>query len=267
MTFPLRARDESAARWDDLVAELDCWAQVGRRAKLWWRDDDAAAETAALTRLLSLPGDAPLALAVIPAFAEPSLFRLCESAPRVFFLQHGWRHENRAAAGEKKSEFPADRPPALVSSEIARGRDRLLFLFGERALKVFVPPWNRFAKSLLPFLRGCGIAAISAFGPGRGALCGLSQENTHLDLVAWQGGRGFIGEEAALSALCAFLEQRRRSGREDAIGILTHHLLHTADTDAFLARLLPLLRLHRGARWLSPKELFAPAAAGMRGVG
>src|SRR4029450_2060394 len=79
-----RRRDRGAAdrgagarmtSWPDLDAELDAWAKAGRRAPLWWRDDDAARTTPALERLLALHArhGVPLALAVIPGRAEPSL--------------------------------------------------------------------------------------------------------------------------------------------------------------------------------------------------
>ncbi len=255
MIFSPRALD-----WDGLVAELDLWAASGLEARLWWRDDDATAATPALERLLRLARELPLALGVIPALAEPSLLRVCERAPSLFFLQHGWRHENRAGAGEKKSEFPPSRAPAIVSEEIAEGRARLAGLFGERALAVFVPPWNRLDSAFLPLLPSCGLAALSAFGARRGA-SGLVERNTHVDLLAWGGERGFIGEKRALGLLVAHLEARRRREEEGATGILTHHRVQTPQAERFLDRLFAVTRAHRGARWLAASEVFAPSAA------
>lgn len=254
------AQTEAPADWEDLVAELDLWGRSGRKATLWWRDDDATEPTPALERFVSLADGLPLALAVIPAFAEPSLSGYCERAPALFILQHGWRHENRAGAGEKKSEFPANRSAGEVSSEFAEGRERLRALFGERALAVFVPPWNRCDSAFLPVLRSCGLAALSRFGARRGAP-GFVEENTHLDLVAWRQGRGFIGAEAALGRLVFHLEARRRGEERGAVGILTHHLLATGETLDFLARLLAVTRAHKAARWLAAPEVFAPSDA------
>ena len=61
--------------WTDLTRELDRWADSGRPATFWWRDDDALTVTPALDRLLGLARDhqAPLALAVVPAGATAAL--------------------------------------------------------------------------------------------------------------------------------------------------------------------------------------------------
>src|SRR5437879_1194895 len=140
------------AEWPDLVAELDRWGEAGQVASLWWRDDDAVAATPELHSLVRLAGEAPLALAVIPADLDPDLPAFLQAMPRVAVLQHGWRHVNHAAIGAKKSEYPATRNTAAVAAELAAGRDRLAACFGAQALPVFVPPWNRFAAEFVPFL-------------------------------------------------------------------------------------------------------------------
>src|SRR5690606_37909844 len=134
------------AAWQALGAELAAWQEAGRVAGIWWRDDDAVAPGAALDRLLDLATrhQAGLALAVIPAQAEPALARrLAEHPARTAVLQHGYAHTDHAPDGAKKCELvaPATRPAIL--EELARGRDRLGALFGDRLLPVMVPPWNR----------------------------------------------------------------------------------------------------------------------------
>ena len=53
------------AEWGDLARELDAWAADGRRATLWWRDDDAAHAGPEL--------DGPrLAAAIAAALAAPA---------------------------------------------------------------------------------------------------------------------------------------------------------------------------------------------------
>ncbi len=92
----------ASAQWTDLASELDRWGEEGRMATLWWRDDDAVAPSRRLDDLLAIAGEVPVALAVIPALAQPALAaRLCrpaQSAVRV--LQHGWRHHNHAEGGK-----------------------------------------------------------------------------------------------------------------------------------------------------------------------
>lgn len=225
---------------------------------LWWRDDDAIEPTPRLERLIALAAEMPLALAVIPALARPELAEALADLPRVAVLQHGWQHANRGKHG-KKSEYPEGRAAAAVAAEIGAGRARLNVLFGRRALPIFVPPWNRLASEFLPLLPAAGIAALSAIPPRQSTAMprGLARIDVHLDLVAWAGARGFIGETAALGALIRCL-QARRCGAEAAdrpVGILTHHLVMDGATVAFLERLIALTGAHRAARWAAVTDL------------
>jgi hypothetical protein len=254
----------ATASWSDLANEFDCWGAEGRIAALWWRDDDAAAPCERLDRLLAIAGAAPLSLAVVPALAEAALAARLARSPLVRVLQHGWRHADRASRS-KKSEFPAARPAPSVAADLTAGRARLRALFGDRALAVLAPPWNRFAAAFLPLLAGCGIAAISQVNPRAAAWPApdVFAANVHVDLVAWKAGRGFIGEAAALGGLVGHLRARRR-GMADAAeptGILTHHLVHDHRTDDFLLRLTALTAAHRATRWLDGGEVFAPGLA------
>jgi peptidoglycan/xylan/chitin deacetylase (PgdA/CDA1 family) len=250
--------DKTAADWSDLVAELDRWAGAGRAATLWWRDDDAVAATPQLDRLLRLAVGIPLALAVIPALAAPGLAEALAGTPDVAVLQHGWRHASHARHG-KNSEYPASRPAAEVARELAAGRERLARLFGVRALPVFVPPWNRFAEQFLPLLPEAGIAAISAT-PSR---CpahvppGLVAIDVHVDLVAWRGDRGFVGESAALGILVEQLRARRLGAAPTGqpIGLLTHHLVTDGPGAAFIEQLAAVAGAHKAVRWAAPAEL------------
>ena len=92
--------------WRDLERELGRWRDAGQGADFWWRDDDAAALSTPLARLLELSEQSgvPLALAVVPLEAAPELF----DGMRVSVLMHGTDHRNRARPGEKKTEFAAD---------------------------------------------------------------------------------------------------------------------------------------------------------------
>jgi hypothetical protein len=257
-----------AAGWPDVVDELDRWKNAERVATLWWRDDDAVAPSARLDRLVTIAGKVPIALAVIPAEAEPELVvwlsRSARSAagPSLVVLQHGWRHSNHSDGG-KKSEFPAERSCEEVTFDLTAGRRRLTQLFGTRALPVLVPPWNRFDDCFLPLLRDCGINAISRVKPRHAAspVPGLIEANIHVDLVAWAGDRSFIGEGAALGSLVGHLRARRLGSAcaGEPTGILTHHLVQDAATDAFLRRLVVVTGAHAAAHWLDATKVFVPA--------
>ncbi|HTW53747.1 MAG TPA: polysaccharide deacetylase family protein [Stellaceae bacterium] len=267
MTYLPRVAAAKSAEWIDLVDELDRWEEARLVAQLWWRDDDAAVPTPALDRLLTLAGPAPLALAVIPADAKPSLAAALGFHPQVSVLHHGWCHANRAAAtspGGKKSEYPAERHPVDVADELDEGRKQLRALFGSRALGVFVPPWNRFAERFVPLLKEAGFVAISQIAPRktpapRGVSRGIAAIDVHLDVVDWHEGRGFVGDAPALGRLVGALEEERRAAqRRDklaAVGLLTHHLVMDNATEDFIARLGELVATHAAALWVDIREL------------
>jgi hypothetical protein len=244
--------------WAALEAELDIWQSAGRTASFWWRDDDAIADTPALDRLLRLAGDIPIAIAVIPARAEPTLAERLASASTVTVLQHGWRHTNHAPPGERKSEFGEHRPLSQRLHDLRLGHERLQSLFGSRALGVLVPPWNRMAPDLVPRLPEIGIAGLSVAGAGSAGVSGLQTVNVHADLVDWHGSRGFIGETAALGLLLRHLRGRFLGtvDAEEPTGILTHHLVQDGATERFLRRLTATVRRHAGAGFMPIPKLF-----------
>lgn len=243
--------------WPDLVEELDRWGESGRHATLWWRDDDAVTATPCLTDLLSLAERIPLALAVIPAGADPGLAAALADRPDIAVLQHGWRHANHGGDG-KKSEFPERRRPSDVAAELTAGRARLAVLFGPLARPVLVPPWNRFPAAFEPRLVPAGLVALSQMAPRRETPRSIAAVDVHVDVVAWGAGRRFIGDSAALGGLVAHLRSRRL-GEADAAtptGILTHHLVMDRATAEFLRRLVDLVRTHHAARWVGAAEIF-----------
>ena len=119
-----------------------------------------------------------------------------------------------------------------------------------------VPPWNRLPGRLVPLLKPAYVG-LSRYGDKktRGA---PKQINTHVDIIAWRGDRGFVGEEAALRMTVSHLAMRRR-GEGDAAeptGILTQHAVHDEAAWRFLERLFAFTR-EAGARWRGVADLFA----------
>ncbi|MEP7083205.1 MAG: polysaccharide deacetylase family protein [Betaproteobacteria bacterium] len=246
--------------WQLLAEELSRWRDAGRVAEFWWRDDDATGPTPALNRLTALAADArvPLGLAVIPDGAEAALFEGLGAGIEV--LQHGVDHRNRAVAGEKAAEYPSTEPRASALHRLASGRARLRELAGDRLLPVLVPPWNRFSETLVPDLPGLGFRGFSAFGPrsAQQPAAGLCQVNTHVDLIAWKRGRGFIGEERALAEAVEHLAARRTATVDpvEPTGWLTHHAVHDEPVWSFLAQLFEKTSDRPGVRWLRPTDAF-----------
>lgn len=236
--------------WGALDAEIRRRGDAGRPVEFWWRDDDAAVPSGEVERLLGLSRShrIPVALAVVPQQADADLFKLLHEQAVV--LQHGTDHRNRAAAGEKKTEYPGAEPAAAALARIAEGLKKLSGVSG--FIPVLAPPWNRMREDLLGKLPGIGIRGLSAYGAQqrREPAPGLRQVNTHVDIVAWRLGRRFVGEEQALSQAIQWL------AADGPIGWLTHHAVHDAAAWDFLERLFTV----RGVRWLSAAEAFSYTA-------
>ncbi|MGH6924061.1 MAG: polysaccharide deacetylase family protein [Propylenella sp.] len=241
-----------AAR-DRFVALLDQAAAKTRRISFWWRDDDAVTTTPDLEKLLALARRhaLPLALAVIPGDATDALVATLAAEPRVFVLQHGWRHQNHAPPHEKKMELGDHRPLAAVLEELGEGFARLGRMFPERFLPVLVPPWNRISRSVRNARHEIGLAGLSTFGP---APAEPHLVNTHLDIIDWQA-RGPLPRAEAYARLCEEVERRLRDDPEP-LGVLTHHLVHQEPSRRFLEELFSLTARHKAAAWPSIPELF-----------
>jgi hypothetical protein len=238
--------------WSEFEDELARRRDAGRPVRFWWRDDDAGPVLPSLNQLLALAKDKhiPLSLAVVPEAAEPELFKLLHE--RVTVLQHGTDHRNRAAAGEKKTEYPAGEPVEAALARILDGLGRLRTFAGRKLFPVLAPPWNRVRQDLLKKLPAIGIRGVSGYGARESAepAPGLRQVNTHVDLVAWRQGRRFVGEAEALA-----LATKNLSG-EEPVGWLTHHAVHDAAAWNFLERLFTISDI----RWLSAMEAFSYTA-------
>lgn len=216
--------------------------------RLWWRDDDAGRDHPRLESLLAIARRraAPVALAVVPAWLERACAARILASPLADVLQHGVAHENHATAREKKIELGGSADPTGLRRALASTRARLADGFGDRALPVLVPPWNRITPGLVLMLPALGFAAVSTFGPRPTArpLPDLIQVNTHLDLIRWrEGGRPLDFAQAA-AALAALIQ----AGGAEPIGILSHHLVMDAAAFATLDRLLGVVQDHPRAR-------------------
>jgi hypothetical protein len=229
-----------ALAWDRFAEEV-----ARRKPVFWLRDDDAVSLTPALRRLLVLSQEnqVPVALAVIPDLAEPDLFERIGDAA---VLQHGCDHRNRAAAGEKKTEFPAHEGLSAALDRLRLAHERLVSMGGSKVLPVVAPPWNRMRRELAAALPRIGIQGVSSYGDEE-SIPGVTQVNTQVDIVAWRDGKRFIGDEEAVRLAMTFVL------RQAPIGWLTHHAVHDAAAWSFLARLFAL----RGPRWARAAELFS----------
>jgi hypothetical protein len=249
--------------WRPLTAELDLWRGQGLGARFWLRDDDAVAPGAALERLARLSERfvAPVLLAVIPMLAEPELVAFQRSAPSLLPCQHGAWHRSHAAAGQKNAEFGTGRDVGSALTEIAQGKARLDALFGDAALPVFVPPWNRIGSEIASRLPGLGFAGLSCFrGFALGGNGGPDLANTHLDIIDWSARTGRDAESLAVE-LATHLAREREilAGRETVFGVLLHHRDHDDMAWSGLETLLAIIAEHPAARFVDPQCLFPGA--------
>jgi len=251
--------------WRALESELDRWAQSGRAATLWWRDDDAVTATPQLDRLLQTArqpdgSPVPLCLAVIPAQADGTLAALAAANSHLSILQHGFAHRNHAPPEEKKAELGTHRPIQAMLDELAKGQQKMIAQFGDSFLPVLVPPWNRMAPAVRDGLSGIGLKHYSVYGPRP---AGESRAtNTHADIIDWYHGRGFVGEAAATGLITGHLAARRegRTDPAEPTGILTHHLAQDDAGWDFLTELVYRLSRQAGGRWLAGTAIFGQTA-------
>lgn len=245
-----------SAAWEAFLSELEAWAAAGKQADFWWRDDDAAAVTPALERLLALQqaSSVPLTLAVVPEKLTPILANRLADAKAVTAAQHGFGHHNRAEAGEKKCEFPASRRLEDRLRDLREGRTMLRRLIApERLRMMLVPPWNRMAPDMLPHLPALGFVAVSGFRLRQQywAAKGLVHLNTHVDPVDWRSGDSAKGNAGALFAARDTLRMMRLGTAPiQPVGLLSHHLRHDDAGWAFLAAFLERIAEHPAARWV-----------------
>lgn len=233
-------------------AALDSIAEGGKSVPVWLRDDDAAAPTHQLDRLIETLCGRGLAvnLAVIARYATPALAERLRGEDGASVSVHGSAHTNHSGAGEKSSEYGPSRGREDVLRELAQARARIRDLFGGKALAVFVPPWNRMEPAHHAALAQTGFAAISTFGPkGETAGAGLAALPTHVDIMDWRNRCG-LDAAAVDEALAGSLAHWMQAGGRAPIGLLTHHLVHDEAAWTCLEGLAQLLGGHAGARWI-----------------
>lgn len=243
--------------WRDLDCELEAWQRAGLTAGFWWRDDDATRPGPRLDRLLEAAGPVPIALAVIPEDAGEALAeRLAahnRDAGNMIVFQHGYAHVNHAPPADRKAEFGDHRPLEGMLDELARGRQALEALFGDAFEPVLTPPWNRVGDGVAGSLQKAGLRRLSRFGPRRPEE-GDRVVNTHIDIIDWRGGRGFLGERQALRAAVKHLTARRTGAidRDEPTGLLTHHRDHDEACWRFITKFAAAIDPHPAALWVSP---------------
>ncbi len=231
--------------WSPLTSELALWRHHELQLPIWWRDDDAIADTPDLQRLSQISNEVglPVHVAVIPDLITPTLAPAVTRTPHLIPIIHGWRHISHSPEGIKNAEFGHRRPQAKTELELSM--EGLKGSFGDQLVKLFVPPWNRISAELLPTLAAIGYRGVSTFGARntRFATPRLMQINTHIDPIFWRGHRGLVAPETLISGIVTTLRDRReaRTDSSEPLGLLTHHLVHDEDIWNFSGDVLRVL--------------------------
>lgn len=258
----MKARSLAREAWSWLGRELDRWRTRDRRARFWWRDDDAGETCERLDRLLALGARrrVPLALAAIPARVDSALAERLRDAEGIRVLQHGYAHLNHAPPGRLRLELGGDRADDAILADLQRGLTAMQAQFGGAFSAVLVPPWNRIDDALIGGLAGIGFRGLSTHKARRSArpAAGLLQVNTHLDPVHWRGNNDFIGVYPAVAILVQHLIAKRDGYRdaEEPTGILSHHLAMNGATWEFLDDLFEFLDAHPAAEFVGADEIW-----------
>lgn len=231
--------------WSPLTSELALWRRRDLPLPIWWRDDDAIADTPALGTLSQLANDVgvPVYVAVIPDPMTPSLPPAIQKDPHLIPIIHGWQHISHAPEGAKNAEFGHPRP--FAAAELKQAIEVLETGFGDQLIKLFVPPWNRISLDLLPVLAASGYRGVSTYGARSTtfAATNLMQINTHIDPIYWRGHRGLVASETLIEGIATTLRERRegRTEASEPLGLLTHHLVHDDDIWSFCGEVLRVL--------------------------
>lgn len=245
--------------WSLLEAELDEWQLAGRRLDFWLRDDDAVEATPQLDRLLRLcrQSGAHVLLAVIPGHAQQALAARLEPELLVHPCQHGLRHLNHAPREQKSAEFGSHRSLGAMLTDIDSGRSRMEALFPAYVRGVFVPPWNRIAPELVARLPQAGFDRLSAFRPlTNPGVDGLRMINPDIDIIDWKRGR-LVRPAPEIEAEIVARLRLLRFGAEprSSLGLLLHHLVHSAEAWRLLDELIPVFARHSAVDLADPARL------------
>jgi hypothetical protein len=168
---------------------------------------------------------------------------------------------NGAPPEAKKGEFTHGPLDQLI--ERAGRALELAAPLGARVLPVFVPPWNRIAPELVPYLPRLGYRGLSTFSDRgeREAAPGLVQVNTHVDPIAWRAGGGALDEATVFYQFARAIEARLAgtADPDEPIGLLTHHLVHDEAVWRVVESLLDRLSRTAKLSYVSAGEAFSLA--------
>jgi hypothetical protein len=165
-----------------------------------------------------------------------ALVEACAATPNLDLAIHGFRHENRAPAGQPSGEVNDGDTLDNISAEV----ETAIAAFARAGLTpdLFVPPWNNAHATLDAALVRHGLT-VSRYGELRAPRAQPPRLDAHLDIMRWKPEARFRGSVKFLMRARRLLVERRVRGLwDDPIGLLTHHLDHDEASWTFLAAFL-----------------------------
>lgn len=272
MELEVDDRSKDLQTLSELRRELREWKLAGKKARFWWRDDDAISDTPELRRLLSLAAQtgAVVGLAVIPDQADATLAELVATAPCCVW-QHGWCHNWQHQQGDQsysQGEFGEGRDLESMMIDAHNGQLALNRKFGETGWqRIFVPPFHALSFKFKMLLPSLGYTGLSAGHPLTPPIFTVPEVNAEFDLMNWPK-RKFIGSDLMTKLLVEHLELRRQKQipADAPIGLLSHHLAFDEDAWQFLTKLLHLLKIHDAAELVPAHTLFEQSRTKLKGI-
>jgi hypothetical protein len=271
--FSLRPEGGDRATYSETLSELRRelreWEVTGRKARVWWRDDDAVSDTPELRGLLALVEElgTVVALAVIPDLADDTLARLVATSPCCIW-QHGWRHhwrDERREGSYSQGEFGEGRSLESMMTEAHKGQLALDRMFGEAGWqRVFVPPFHALSipfKRLMPSLGYWGISAGLPLTP---PIDTVAEVNAEIDIMNWPEGKSHSAEMITKMLVDQLISRRRgRTSVDTPIGLLTHHLAHDEEAWRWLKELVCFLKGQPAVEIVPADRLFSQRTANL----
>jgi peptidoglycan/xylan/chitin deacetylase (PgdA/CDA1 family) len=232
---------------------------LSRPVQAFVRDDDAGWGDEPLWVLLDLFEESgmPIDLAAIPVAIDEDLARrLCEridAGAQVGVHQHGFSHTNHEITG-RKCEFGVSRPEACQRVDLEQGWLRLYGFLGDRADRLFTPPWNRCAPWTPGLLAELGYQALSR--EHRATPTGaLSSVDVCLDWGrVWREG-GAMALDAAFAQAVLDSERTQRP-----LGLMLHHAAMSDGEFEALRGWLRVLQEDPLLHWRPMRELLTPCS-------
>lgn len=203
-------------KWNELNNVLK-----NKKVNFWFRDDDVGLANEKLKEMLYYfnKRNINVLLAAIPSKVNIFTKEALSKFNNYLVGQHGYSHINHSNI--ELAEFTINRDTSVVKNEIELGNNILEELFGEKYIKVFIPPWFEIDDNTHKIINELKYTALSNYWSNNKNKFGMNEINCQVDLINWENTWTFGGEEFVLNQLIK--EISNCNDEYVNIGILLHH--------------------------------------------